>query len=79
MEALEDGGRGDRVATWSIWTGTHRSDFFGVPGTGNQVSVEAWTFDYFRDGMMAESRIIMDVMGLMQQLGAIPGSPPSTD
>jgi hypothetical protein len=40
------------------------------------VSVEAWTVDHIRDGKLAESRIIMDVMGLMQQLGVIP-EPPS--
>ncbi|WP_285652321.1 ester cyclase [Actinomycetospora sp. NBRC 106375] len=61
---------GDRVATWSIWSGTHSGDFFGVPATGRQVSVEAWTMDRFRDGLMVESRILMDVAGLMQQLGA---------
>jgi steroid delta-isomerase-like uncharacterized protein len=64
---------GDRVASWSTWEGTHRGTFFGVPPTGRTVAVEAWTIDHFRDGKMAESRIIMDVMGLMQQLGAIPG------
>jgi hypothetical protein len=40
--------------------------------------VEAWTIDRFRDGKLAESRIIMDVMGLMQQLGVVP-SPASTE
>jgi hypothetical protein len=35
--------------------------------------VEAWTIDRFRDGKLAESRIIMDVMGLMRQLGVVPG------
>jgi steroid delta-isomerase-like uncharacterized protein len=64
---------GDRVAAWSTWTGTHRGTFFGVPPSGRSVSVEAWTIDHFRDGKVAESRIIMDVMGLMQQVGAIPG------
>jgi steroid delta-isomerase-like uncharacterized protein len=66
---------GDRVAAWSTWTGTHRGMFFGVPPSGRSVSVEAWTIDYVRDGKLAESRIIMDVMGLMQQLGAISGPP----
>lgn len=63
---------GDRVAARSTWTGTHRGAFFGVPATGRRVAVEAWTLDHYRDGKLAESRIIMDVMGLMQQLGAIP-------
>lgn len=59
---------GDRVAAWSTWTGTHREDFLGIGATGRSVTVEAWTFDRFHDGKMCESRIIMDVMGMMQQL-----------
>ena len=62
----------DRVMSFSTWTGTHRGSFLGVPGTGRNVTVEAWTIDRFRDGQLAESRIIMDVAGLMIQLGAIP-------
>ena len=67
---------GDTVAAWSTWEGTHKGEFFGIGPTGRQVRVEAWTFDYFRDGKIAESRIIMDTMGLMQQLGALP--PPAS-
>jgi steroid delta-isomerase-like uncharacterized protein len=68
----------NRVAAWSTWEGTHRGTFLGVPPTGRSVSVEAWTIDYLRDGKLAESRILMDVMGLMQQLGVV-GSPASTE
>jgi steroid delta-isomerase-like uncharacterized protein len=64
---------GDSVASWSTWEGTHRGTFMGIPATGRTVSVEAWTMDHFRDGKVAESRIIMDTMGLMQQLGVVPG------
>lgn len=66
---------GDRLASWSIWTGTHSGTFFGVPATNRRVSVEAWTMDRYRDGLMVRSRLIMDVMGLMQQLGAVPPPP----
>ena len=59
----------DRVAAWSTWSGTHRGTSLGIEPTGHQVSVEAWTFDYFRDGKMVQCRIIMDVMGLLRQLG----------
>lgn len=62
---------GDTVAAWSIWEGTHRGDFMGIPATGRRVSVEAWTFDHFRDGRMHSSRIIMDMLGLLTQLGVI--------
>jgi len=62
---------GDTVAAWSIWEGTHRGDYLGIPATGRRVAVEAWTFDHFRDGRMDASRIIMDTLGLLTQLGVV--------
>jgi steroid delta-isomerase-like uncharacterized protein len=62
----------DRVMTFSTWTGTHHGHFIGVPPTERGVTVEAWTIDRFRDGQLAESRIIMDIVGLLSQLGATP-------
>jgi steroid delta-isomerase-like uncharacterized protein len=62
----------DRVMAFSTWTGTHRGAFMGIPPTGRSVTVEAWTLDRFRDGQLVESRIIMDVAGLLTQLGVIP-------
>jgi len=64
---------GDTVAAWSIWEGTHTGDYLGIPATGRRVSVEAWTFDHFRDGRMDSSRIIMDTYGLLTQLGVLAG------
>jgi hypothetical protein len=37
------------------------------------VIVEAWNLDRFHDGQLTESRVLMDVMGLLTQLGAMPG------
>jgi predicted ester cyclase len=62
----------DVVMTFSIWTGTHNGAFLGIPATGRRVTVEAWTIDRFRDGQLVESRILMDVAGLLMQLGVIP-------
>jgi hypothetical protein len=36
------------------------------------VRVETWTLDRYRDGRLTESRIIMDVVGLLTQLGVLP-------
>lgn len=63
---------GDRIMTVSTWTGTHQGEFLGIAPTGRSVSVEAWTLDRYRDGRLTESRIIMDVAGLLMQLGVIP-------
>ncbi len=65
---------GDRVASMSFWTGTHQGEFLGIPATGRGVTVEAWNLDRFQDGQLTESRILMDVIGLLTQLGAIPAA-----
>ena len=54
------------------WTGTHRGEFLGIPPTGKPVKVWGVLMDVVRDGSLRESRIIMDTLGLLQQLGAIP-------
>ena len=63
---------GDRVMGFSTWTGTHEGEFMGIPATGRTATVEAWTIDRYRDGIFVESRIIMDVAGLLGQLGVLP-------
>jgi steroid delta-isomerase-like uncharacterized protein len=63
---------GDRVMTLSTWTGTHAGEFLGIPATGRSVTVEAWTIDRYREGRLTESRIIMDVAGMLTQLGVMP-------
>jgi steroid delta-isomerase-like uncharacterized protein len=69
----------DMVWSRSIWQGTHQGSFLGIPPTGKNVAVAAWTIDRFTDGKIAESRIIMDTLGMMQQLGVIPApaAPPT--
>ena len=63
---------GDRVMGYSSWTGTHQGEFMGIPATGRTATVEAWFIDRYRDGIFVESRIIMDVAGLLGQLGVLP-------
>ena len=54
------------------WRGTHRGDFLGVPATGNQVEVNGVVIDRIVEGKMVDSRILMNALTLMQQLGVIP-------
>jgi steroid delta-isomerase-like uncharacterized protein len=63
---------GEKVVTRFTWTGTHRGNFLGIPATGRRVSVPGVVIDRLRAGKMADSRILMDTFGLMQQLGVIP-------
>ena len=61
----------DRVWSRSTWRGTNQGSFLGILPTGKKITVAAWTIDRFTDGKIAESRIIMDTFGMMQQLGVI--------
>jgi steroid delta-isomerase-like uncharacterized protein len=63
---------GDKVATLHVWEGTHRGTYEGIDPTDQHVRVAAMTIDYLRNGRLAESRIVMDVVSLLQQLGRIP-------
>jgi steroid delta-isomerase-like uncharacterized protein len=66
---------GDKVLSRFEWTGTHRGEFLGVPATGRPVKVWGMVVDRLVDGRIKETRIIMDTLGLMMQLGAIPPPP----
>jgi steroid delta-isomerase-like uncharacterized protein len=62
----------DKVASRFEWTGTHQADFMGIPATGRKVNVWGIVIDRLVDGRIKETRIIMDTMGLMMQLGTMP-------
>ena len=63
---------GDKVVTRFEWTGTHQAEFFGVPATGRSVNVWGVVIDRFEGGKIKDTRILMDALGLMMQLGAFP-------
>lgn len=67
---------GDKVASRFEWTGTHRGKFLGVPATDRSVKVWGIVIDRLVEGRIKDTRIIMDMLGLMIQLGAFP--PPSS-
>jgi steroid delta-isomerase-like uncharacterized protein len=63
---------GDRVVLRFTFRGTHQGEFMGVAPTGTQVTMPG--IDIFR---VAEGRIVElwgqeDMLGMMQQIGAIP-------
>ena len=63
---------GDTVACYFIWRGTHQGAFLGVPPTGKRVTVRCMAFDHFVAGQCKATRMLMDTMSLMQQLGVVP-------
>ena len=63
---------GDKVACYTVWRGTHQGVFLGIPPTGKRVTVPCVVFDSFVAGKCKESRFLMNIMSLMQQLGVVP-------
>jgi serine/threonine protein kinase len=62
---------GDKVAVRQTWRGTHTSEFLHIPPTGKQVT---FTSNEVSGGKLAEEWVELDMLGLLQQLGAIPPS-----
>lgn len=63
---------GDKVLSRFEWTGTHRGTFLGVPATDRPVTVWGMVIDRFEGDKIKDTRIIMDTLGLMMQLGVVP-------
>jgi steroid delta-isomerase-like uncharacterized protein len=66
----------DKVASRFEWNGTHRGEFLGIPATGRTVRVWGIVIDRLEDGRIKDTRILMDTVGLVGQLGVLPS--PST-
>ncbi len=66
----------DKVASRFEWTGTHSGEFLGIPATGRHVRVWGVVIDRLENGRIKDTRIIMDTLGLMGQLGVLPSPQP---
>ena len=64
--------KGDHVFSRFTLRGTHRGEFFGIPATGKQISVKGMVVDRVVGGKMVDSRILMDELSMMRQLGVVP-------
>jgi len=64
----------NKVAARFIMTGTHNGTFFGVPPTGKAIKVQAINFYRFSNGQIVEEYGQPDMLGLLQQIGAVPGA-----
>lgn len=63
---------GEKVVTRFTWTGTHKGEFMGIPPTNKTVEVWGVVIDVVKNKIFSESRIIMDNIGLLKQLGVMP-------
>jgi len=63
---------GEKVAARFTMRGTHQGTFFGVPATGKKIAVSAMNFYRLSGGQFVEERGQPDLLGLLQQIGAVP-------
>ena len=72
---------GDRVVTRWTARGTQQGDLPGLPATGRPARVPGITASRMVGGKIVEEWAAWDQLGLLQQLGALPGpgQPPTDD
>jgi len=64
--------QGDLVANRITWRGVHRGDLAGIPATGRSVELRGINMFRVKDGRVVEQWAELDMLGLLQQIGAIP-------
>ena len=62
---------GDTAAVRFRLTGTHGGELMGVPPSGNDVDVPGQSFIRVSDGKIVERIQAIDMLTLLQQIGAI--------
>jgi predicted ester cyclase len=72
FELREQIAEGDRVLHTLTGRGTHQAAFMGLPPTGRHVGVTGLNIDRTANGKIAESWGVIDILGLLQQLGVVP-------
>lgn len=63
---------GDRWAIRFTQTGVHKAAFMGIPGTDRPFSLNGQTVLHFQDGQVIERWSVLDLLGFMAQVGAMP-------
>ena len=63
---------GDKVVQRRLYEGTHKGELFGIPASGQSVSVSQITVSRVADGKFVEEWAETDFLGMLQQLGVVP-------
>jgi predicted ester cyclase len=64
------------VVSSNTVSGTHTGEFFGLPPTQRRFQIaNADVCRFSPDGLIAEHSGVLDMIGLLRQLGAVPPAP----
>jgi steroid delta-isomerase-like uncharacterized protein len=64
--------QGDLVVNRVTWRGVHSGDLAGVPATGRSIELRGINMFRVSSGRVVEQWAELDMLGLLQQIGAIP-------
>jgi steroid delta-isomerase-like uncharacterized protein len=67
---------GETVVCIGTMSGTHEGELFGIAGSGRPIAWRMCHIMTVKDGKAASHRAIRDDLGLMRQMGALPGGGP---
>lgn len=62
----------DKVVVRGTFRGTHRGPLMGIPPTGKQITMTLIDINRFEHGLLVERWAEADMLGMLQQLGAVP-------
>ena len=65
---------GDKVVHRWRQAYSHSGEFMGIPATGQRVEIEGIEIWRVADGKLAERWGLVDAVGILAQLGAVPGA-----
>jgi steroid delta-isomerase-like uncharacterized protein len=65
---------GDRVATQLLMEGTHTGAWLGIPASGKKLQIRMFTVHRIVQGKIVEDWVLVESLGLFQQLGVIPNT-----
>ncbi len=65
-------GEGDTIVTRWTGRGTHTAELMGIAPTGKEVTISGITISRIAGGKVAEEWQLMDTLGMLVQLGAVP-------
>ena len=68
---------GDLVVTRVTGYGTHTGELFGIPPTNKRFETTGISIRRIANGKIAEHWAVVDMLGVMHQLGVIPDAPQS--
>jgi steroid delta-isomerase-like uncharacterized protein len=62
----------DRVVSQLVMEGTHQGAWLGIPASGKRVQIRMFTVHRILQGKIVEDWVLVESLGLFQQLGLVP-------